>query len=62
MEQTLANYNLAIAVLGNLLDSSHKIGSKEDIEIMRLGRFIEDFEVSRQGQAFEPYYVEIQNG
>lgn len=58
MEYTQANYNLAVARLNVLLEACSKMGSAEDIEVMHLGRFIEDFETQRCGTAFEPYYIE----
>lgn len=58
LDFTQASYNFAITRIAALLNKPSKPGSSEDAEIADLGRFIEDFETSRKGTAFEPYYVE----
>lgn len=64
LDMTQANYNLAIATLKILLDKPSKSGSPEDLQISMLGRFVEDYEISRLPQdpnitsSFEPYYIE----
>lgn len=60
LDLTQANYNLAISSIRHLLDKPSKCGSSEDMQIMMLGRFIEDYEDSRSNiKTFEPYYLEV---
>lgn len=58
LELTQSNYNFAIHRLRLLLSEPLKLGSESEIEMMLHARFVEDYEVSRAGKAFEPYYLE----
>jgi len=54
MDMTKGNYNLASTELAMLLRKPSSPGSREDMEVMRLARFVEDYEASRTHHLFEP--------
>lgn len=59
MNFSQAEYNQAIFTLRNLLNVDSAPGTEEDLEAMRLARFIEDYEAARGTQTtFEPYYID----